>query len=95
MYKKLQKIFSFFNNNVSFFCVQEIDENVECRGALKEFFDEALDSETKGPNYNKLRRILQTELEKHANEPYFEKLDWQITQTYRKKVLNNRILFNL
>lgn len=29
-------------------------------------------------DYDELRRILQTELDKHKDEPNYDKLDWQI-----------------
>lgn len=40
------------------------------------------DSESIYPNYEILENILQTELDKHKNDPNFHEFDWQIAEKY-------------
>lgn len=44
---------------------------------MKEFHVRAMYRERQNPDYEGLRNILTTELEKHENEPDFDKFDWQ------------------
>lgn len=60
--------------------IQEIDEKVNCRAALKEFLSETMYPKYNEVDYDELRRILQTELEKYKNESNYDKFDWQISK---------------
>lgn len=45
---------------------------------LKNLYHEAMFPETTKPDYRILRKIMKTELEKHKNEPTYEKFEWQL-----------------
>lgn len=54
---------------------------MDCKETLKKFLQKAECPLTEEPDYDDLRNILMTELEKHRNELNYDKFDWQIPRT--------------
>lgn len=50
---------------------------MDCNETLEEFEQKVQNLKSDQIDYEELRRILRTELEKHKNEPNYEKFDWQ------------------
>lgn len=74
-----QGIFSTFHEIVSYFSflIQELDDEADCLGALEIFLQKAQHPTTEKPDYEELKQILSTELEKHKNETNYDKFDWE------------------
>lgn len=73
-----QQIKFFFNLMID--TVQDIYERHEIMDLISNFKVKMLTSESIYPDYEALRKILETELNKHRNEMNFDKFDWQIVE---------------
>lgn len=51
---------------------------------LKKLYQKAKSSETNKPDYQALKRIMKSELEKHKDEPTYVKFEWQLPQTHKE-----------
>lgn len=73
------KTFSTILKTIIIFVIsfQKIFKNQEVIELLEEFQQTNLHSKFIYPNYEELRNILKTELDKHQNEQNFGKFDWQ------------------
>lgn len=52
--------------------------NKNCRETLLKFSQMSKDSIHDQPDYEAFRNVLRTELEKHKDEPNYDKFDWQL-----------------
>lgn len=60
---------------------QDLFGDAEGKETLTEFLQMARNSKYDRPDYEAFRNLLRKELEKHRNEPNYDKFDWQITDT--------------
>lgn len=53
-------------------------QKIEGKEVLEKFAHKAQYPKTERPDYDELKRILSTELEKHKNEPKYNSFDWLV-----------------
>lgn len=64
---------------------------MDCKETLQKFLQTAECPLIEKPDYEKLRNILTTELEKHQHKPNYDKFEWQIPRTAKKFKLQSFI----
>lgn len=64
-------------------------DNTGFKEVFEQFEQKAKYPKTEKPDYEGVRKILRTELEKHKNEPNYDKFDWQIERVIWKCMSTN------